>query len=87
MSKILNLIFKATDQATPTVDKVSGGVDGLAEGLKGLIGPAALATAGLVALKKVYEFGEEGAGPVGAWTVELVFDDDVIATRRVSVTP
>ena len=61
MSKILNLIFKATDQATPTVDKVSGGVDGLAEGLKGLIGPAALATAGLVALKKVYEFGEEGA--------------------------
>ena len=33
------------------------------------------------------EFGEEGVQPVGAWTVELLLDDDIIATHSVAVAP
>ena len=54
-NKILNLIFKATDKATPTLDKIQGGegkggIGGITQSLKGLINPATMAMGAVAAL-------------------------------------
>ena len=54
-NKILNLIFKATDKATPTLDKIQGGegkggIGGITQSLKGLINTATMAMGAVAAL-------------------------------------
>lgn len=54
-NKILNLIFKATDKASPTLDKLQGasgqsGVGGLTDSLKKMINPATLAMGAVAGL-------------------------------------
>ena len=54
-NKILNMIFKADDKASATIDQISGaegkgGIGGITASLKGMINPAVMATAGIAAL-------------------------------------
>lgn len=54
-NKILNLIIKATDKASPTLDKLSGakgqgGIGGITASLKGLINPATMAMGAIAGL-------------------------------------
>lgn len=53
--KVLNMIFKATDKASPTIKDLTGakgqtGIGGLAASIKGMITPATAAAAGVTAL-------------------------------------
>ena len=54
-NKILNLIFKATDKATPTLDNLQGaegkgGIGGISSALKGMINPATMAMGAVAGL-------------------------------------
>jgi len=51
--KTLNLIFKATDKATPVIDDITGatgdtGIGGISAALSGLVGPATIAAGSLI---------------------------------------